>query len=372
MHRMHLRVLVVDDSAMFRRLLTNGLSRAVDIEIVGTAENAAQAREMIATCKPNVITLDLEMPQENGLSLLRSYIATNPIATVVISSTIERGVRRTIEALEAGADEVISKSTIMANDPTSWRSLHHILRRVVAAREARKQGRVSSVPVRETHPQITRSFPSDWVIGMASSTGGVQALGAVLPMMPKNAPPIVMVQHMPEGFTRAFADRLNEQCEIEVREANDNDVLRPGLALLAPGGVHHMIVSKQGGEYRVHLKEGAQVSYSRPSADVLFHSLARSSGNRTSAAVLTGMGRDGADGLAAIRQSGGRTFVQDEVSSAVYGMPKRAWDIGAAEARLPIIEVAPELLRSVGTKPARTAARDGLNKSPFDLKGTPR
>ncbi|SPF80074.1 chemotaxis-specific protein-glutamate methyltransferase CheB [Pseudoprimorskyibacter insulae] len=365
-----IRVLIVDDSAMFRRVLTRGLTQASDIKVVGAAQNAKEARHLIQKLQPDLITLDLDMPDEGGMSLLRDYMPREKIATIVISAMVERGVRRTIEALETGADEVLAKGDVLADDPSTWRSLQSIVRRVFIARRDRARGvRRASRALDHPEPALTGEFPEDWLIGIASSTGGVQALSVLLPLLPANAPGVVIVQHMPEGVTRAFADRVSSHCHIEVREARDGDKVQPGLALIAPGGRKHMVLAGSPGNHTVQLIEGAEVCYSRPSADVLFQSVARFAAPRCSAAILTGMGRDGAEGLGAIRRAGGRTFSQDRMSCSVYGMPKAAWEIGASEAQVPIFDMAAKLLGSVGTARASRLPSNTASAAPYHLKG---
>lgn len=353
------RVLIVDDSAMFRRYLSLALTATGRVEVIGTVPGAAEAREFLRIRRPDVIALDLEMPGENGLTFLRDLMRNSPIPTVVISSHTGRGPQVTIEALELGAVDVIAKPMLGPGLTGAAGVGMDLADRLAAAAGARLdvsppgplggQAQTSAAAPRPAPPQ---AFPPDWMIAIGSSTGGVQALGHLLPSLPANAPAVLVVQHMPEGFTNAFARRLDTLCAMDVREARDGDEPRPGLVLLAPGGLCHMAVVRDGHRLVVRLAEGPQVAFSRPSVDVLFRTLADAQRARISAAILTGMGRDGAEGLLAIRRAGGRTFAQDEASSEIYGMPARAWEAGGAEAQVPLSQMASRLLGSVGKRPS--------------------
>jgi two-component system chemotaxis response regulator CheB len=350
------RVLIVDDSAMIRKVLTMGLSRDPDIEVIGTASNAAAAEAFLSRETPDVVTLDIEMPGLDGLSFLKTYLRDRPVATVVISGHSGRGTDIAIEALRAGAVDVIAKptvgvgsglDTIMADVAASVKAAARSVARPGARmhREALMRA-VASRPAQNT-PSL-RLHPKDWLFAIGASTGGVRALSAVLESFGPDIPGIVIVQHMPEDFTNAFARRLNGLCRIEVREAAEGDRVEPGLALIAPGGLCHMSLVRMGDDFRVRLTEGPPVCFSRPSVDVLFNSVAVASRGRATGMILTGMGRDGSEGLRQMRASGARTFAQDEASSTVYGMPLAAWENGAAEDRIPLDRVADTLLRSVG------------------------
>ena len=357
LRRKRIKVLVVDDSSMFRQLLTNVLSTDEDIDVVGAAAGAAEARAMMSLHRPDVITLDLEMPGENGLDLLKDYMAKTPVGTLVISAHTQRGASMTIKALEAGAVDVIDKSLLSLGDRSETGNVCNVVRRVRAASMARVAK--SGATVAASPAPIFKGVADDWVVAIGSSTGGVQALTVLLPVFPEDCPATVIVQHMPEGFTAAFAKRLNTLCKCEVKEAEDGDQLRSGLVLIALGGDRHMSVEKKRSGLYVRLTEGEHVCFSRPSVDVLFKSLAETCGPSLSAAILTGMGRDGAEGLLNIRRAGGRTFTQDEPTSEVYGMPARAWENGASEAQVPLSNISKTLLGSVGTKPAPHSTRTG-------------
>ncbi|PRY86458.1 protein-glutamate methylesterase/protein-glutamine glutaminase [Donghicola tyrosinivorans] len=361
-----IRVLIIDDSAMFRRLLALGIKSDPEFELVGAAANAEQARQFIRIRRPDVISLDLEMPQMDGLTFLKEEISKDPIPTVVVSSTTASGIRVTIDALQAGAVDVLPKPRMTAGDDmlTATSQIRMRLKAARAAHVRNERPRADRRPAATTAaapaPMPRAAVPSvasnpeygRWLFAIGASTGGVQALGTLIEQLPADAPGTVIVQHMPSGFTNAFARRLNEQCAIEVREAQHGDVIKQGVVLLAPGGDRHMVLQPMPGGHRVVLHEGAPVCYSRPAVDVLFASVANYAAPRVTAALLTGMGRDGAQGLNMIRRVGGRTFAQDEASSVVFGMPAAAWEIGGAEGLVPIHKMAQTMLDSVGSPPA--------------------
>lgn len=327
------RALIVDDSAMTRKVLTMGLSTDPLIEVVGAAASADQAFDMIRELRPDVMTLDVEMPRMDGVSFLRKLMPEIQLPTVIISSTTLRGASITLQALEAGAVDIIAKPTIGVGGGLQA-IMADICQRVRNAARARPsaQGKVVHI-ARDLRPA---SPLQPALIAIGASTGGVQALTHVLQEMPANSPGIVIVQHMPEGFTQAFAKRLDTMCAMEIREAVDGDAIRAGLALIAPGGTRHMTIAGPAPHWRVSLIEGEPVCFSRPSVDVMFESVARLAGAKATAALLTGMGRDGANGMLAIRRAGGTTIAQDEATSIVWGMPAAAVELGAAQSVLPL------------------------------------
>ena len=348
------RVLIVDDSQVFRRFLARALSADPKIQVIGEAVSAEEAREFLKCNQPDVITLDLEMPGKGGLVFLRDEITRLKIPTVVISSRTQRGAKITIEALTAGAVDVLPKPRGLTPGTPDHAALANIALRLKTAARARVHRAKEHVLSAPSAPAPNNA--DDWVIVLGASTGGVQALGVVLQAMPLGCPPIVIVQHMPEGFTEAFARRLDQTCQISVREAEDGDQLRMGQALIAPGGQRHMkLAQTASGKHYVALVPGEPVCFSIPSVDVLFASAARVASPRLSGAVLTGMGSDGAEGLAAMRQAGAQTFVQDRESSVIFGMPARAWEKGAAMEMVPIDRMAERLLASIGTSSANLA-----------------
>jgi two-component system chemotaxis response regulator CheB len=348
-----IRVLVVDDSQVFRRFLTRALAVDPMFEVIGEASCAKTAKDILRDRTPDVITLDLEMPGEDGLHFLRNTIVGMKIPTIVISGKTQRGTRLSIEALEAGALDVFPKPRGLA----PGQAAHEVLADVGDRIRALARARMDHQPVHSEPSNLAWSERQarDWVIAIGASTGGVQAIGTVLHMMPVNCPPIVIVQHMPEGFTEAFARRLNQTCAIEVREARQNDRLQPGLALIAPGGDRHMELQRTSRHaLEVNLVPGDPVNFSRPAVDELFKSVARIAAPRVSATVLTGMGSDGARGLLALRKAGAQTFAQDKATSVIYGMPAQAWDLGGAMEQVPLDAMATRLLASVGTSSATT------------------
>lgn len=353
-------VLVVDDSTFFRRFLTRTLAADPDIEVIGEAASAEEAHDFVVARRPEVITLDLEMPGLGGMEFLRQTVARLRIPTIVVSSTTQLGARRSIEALEAGAIDVMPKPQGVAPglmDTIAMATLAARVRAVARVDMKRMQTAVAAAAPASSPALAAPVRSSEWVIALGASTGGVQALGTVLHALPVDCPPVVIVQHMPAGFTEAFARRLNATCAIEVREARQGDRLSPGLALIAPGGERHMRLRRAAsGELAVEMTAGDPVCYSTPSVDVLLASAAKLAAPRLSAALLTGMGSDGANGLLAARLAGAQTFVQDEATSLVYGMPARAWERGAALAQVPLDQMAEKLLASVGTTSATQRA----------------
>ncbi|MCB0163051.1 MAG: chemotaxis response regulator protein-glutamate methylesterase [Anaerolineae bacterium] len=347
-----IRVLIVDDSALVRKLLTAGLSRDPQIEVIGGARDPYTARDILVEQRPDVITLDIEMPRMDGVTFLKKYMAVIPTPTVVISSLTEQGKRVTIEAMEAGAVDIVlkPKTGIVDGLPVI---MDDLVARVKAAARSNVSRSASIHPVEvPKRPQVSinnaMEETTDRVIAIGASAGGVAALAHIIPMFPAAAPGIVIVQHMPAGFTTSFAQRLNSLAKMQVKEAEQGDRIRPGLVLLAPGGDRHMEVHRSGGEYRVSLIKAEKVSGHCPSVDVLFHSVAKHVGRNAVAAILTGMGGDGAEGMVAIRQMGGRTIAQNEQTCVVFGMPRVAWEKGGAETLAPLDEIPLRLLRALG------------------------
>jgi two-component system chemotaxis response regulator CheB len=338
-----IRVLVVDDSAVARAALTRGLEMDPNILVVGQARDPFEARDLILELSPEVMTLDVEMPRMDGVEFLRRLMPQRPIPVVVVSSLTQKGGRIAMEALEAGAVDVVAKPT---------RNLSGGLDAMLA--ELRTKVKIASTvnvsrwKLRPSTPQprasAALSDTTDKIIAIGASTGGTEAIRAVLDQMPASAPGIVIVQHMPAGFTTAFAQRLDDSSAVQVREAKDGDRVFPGRALLAPGGMQ-MRLMRSGGEYRVQVGGTLKVSGHCPSVDVLFSSTADCAGRNAVGALLTGMGADGAAGLLRMRQAGARTLAQDEATSVVWGMPRVAWEKGAAERLEPIDGVAERILQ---------------------------
>jgi two-component system chemotaxis response regulator CheB len=363
-----IRVLVVDDSAIVRKVLATILEAEPDIEVVGTAPDPYIARDKILSLKPDVLTLDIEMPRMDGLTFLEKIMKHHPLPVIMISSLAQSSTHASLEAMNRGAVDVLAKP----GGPYSVGDLKGDLpRRVRAAASARLRSfnggalraaapvgapdhgyspaaAASRAAVAEqavARPNIASAWPlkQSMLVAIGASTGGTVAIERVLTALPAGMPPMVITQHIPAGFSAAFAERLNKACAIEVREAREGDQARPGLALIAPGN-HHMRVRQGGGGWRVALDDGPKVCYQRPSVDVLFESVAAEAGARSAGIILTGMGSDGADGLLAMRKAGARTCAQDEASCVVFGMPREAIQRGAAERVLPVDRIAAHLL----------------------------
>ncbi|HSW30470.1 MAG TPA: chemotaxis response regulator protein-glutamate methylesterase [Longimicrobiales bacterium] len=332
-----IRVLVVDDSAVVRRVLSEELSRFGDIEVVGTAVDPYMARDRIAELRPDVLTLDVEMPRMDGLSFLAKLMKHHPMPVVVVSSLTPENSENAMRALALGAVEVIPKPGSQFTVPDVGRRLVRAIRAAAVARVRLRR----PAPEEEDAPEPlpTTLSTTHKVIGIGASTGGTQAIERVLRGLPANAPGISIVQHMPSGFTESFAQRLNGICPMTVREARDGDALVPGLALIAPGGMH-LMVRRSGAKYVADVRQGPPVNRHKPSVDVLFRSLARSAGPNAVGVILTGMGADGAVGLLEMRSAGAHTIGQDEESSVVYGMPRAAAELGGAAQVLPLTHIA--------------------------------
>ena len=340
------RVLIVDDSALVRKILSQGFSRDPDIEVVGQAADPYKARDLLVALKPDVMTLDVEMPRMDGVTFLKHFMPVMPTPTVVISSLTQRGKQITFEALEAGAVDIAAKPVVGLVDGLP-NMLDDLRRRVKAAATVDVSHFARGAPPPPLEKPLALHETTDKVIAIGSSTGGVQALTRIMPAFPAQCPAIVIVQHMPAGVTGSFAQRLDSLSAMHVKEAEHGEKLTTGVALIAPGGVQHMKVLRSGGEYRVALEDGPEVNFSRPAVDVLFKSVSSAAGRNATAALLTGMGRDGAAGLLAIRGAGGHTIAQDEASCVVYGMPKAAVEAGAAEAVAPLDKIPAFLVQAI-------------------------
>ncbi len=336
--RENIRVLIVDDSAVVRKVLSDELSKAPDIDVVGTAMDPYIARDKIVQLRPDVITLDLEMPRMDGLTFLGKLMQYFPLPVIVVSSLTTKGSQAAMRALELGAVDVVSK-------PGSAYTVAEIA--VMLVNRVRAAARVRYVRPHTTPAAPTTTHPAPEtmlrtthkLLAIGASTGGTEAIKTVLMGLPPNTPGTLIVQHMPEKFTASFAQRLNDLCAMEVREAADGDALVPGLALLAPGNFH-MVLRRSGARYHAQVKTGPPVYHQRPSVDVLFQSVAKHAGPNAVGVILTGMGADGAKGLLAMREAGARTFAQDEHSCVVFGMPKEAIKLGGAERVVPLQRVA--------------------------------
>jgi two-component system chemotaxis response regulator CheB len=336
-----IRVLVVDDSAVVRRVLTEELSRFDDIEVVGSAVDPYVARDKIIELQPDVLTLDVEMPRMDGLSFLARLMKHYPMPVVVVSSLTPANSELAMRALALGAIEVVPKPGSGYSTPDVSRDLVRAIRAASVAQLRPANG--------EVHPPVVHGRPlrtTNKLIAIGASTGGVKAIETVLKGLPADCPGTLIVQHMPANFTKPFAARLDQECPMQVREAVDGDDLAPGLALVAPAG-SHMLLTRSGARYLVRVKDGPRVHYQRPSVDVLFDSVATAAGANAVAALLTGMGSDGAKGLLAMREAGAYTIAEAEQSCVVYGMPKVAAEIGAAAEVTPLPRVAGAILNAL-------------------------
>jgi len=339
-----IRVLIVDDSAIVRKIFAEELSKYPDIEVVGAAPDPYVARDKIVSLKPDVITLDIEMPRMDGLTFLKKLMKYFPIPTIIVSSLTPKGGKLTLEAMDIGAVDVIAKpgTSYSVGDMSA-----QLAEKIRAASRARIVKRDTSVSVSEDYEPIRAlAQTTNKIIAIGASTGGTEALKRVLMKMPPNSPGIVVVQHMPANFTTAFAARLNDLCQISVKEAEDNDSVTPGSCLIAPGNFH-MILRRSGARYYVEIKTGPMVHHQRPAVDVLFKSTAKYAGANAIGVILTGMGSDGAEGLLEMKKMGAGTIAQDENSCVVFGMPKEAIKLGAADKIVSLELIASEIVRMV-------------------------
>ena len=367
-----IRVLIVDDSAIVRKVLAETLSAEPDITVVGTAPDPYIARDKILALEPDVLTLDIEMPRMDGLTFLKKLMQFHPVPAIVISSLTQPSCRVAIEALELGAVDVLAKP----GGPYSVGELRHSLGQKIrgAARARVRRNSSGCAGADETQPACPAAAldasprsERETVIAIGASTGGTEAITHVLTRLPADSPPIVITQHIPPGFSRAFANRLNERCAMEVREAQDGDEIRSGLALVAPGDFH-MVIRQGGGRRFVNVKAGPRVCYQRPSVDVMFLSVAETAGAHATGILLTGMGTDGAHGLLKMRQAGARTLAQNEDTCVVFGMPREAILLGAASDVLPLSSIPGHILR--GTSVTVRPALAGASLSPPKVAGS--
>ena len=327
-----IKVLIVDDSALVRRVLSDAVGKEPDMEVVGAAPDPFVARDMILAMKPDVVTLDVEMPRMDGLTFLTKLMRFHPLPVIVISSVGQATCDVALEALRRGAVEVMAKPS----GPNSVGEVSRLLPDKIRAAFGARVRNAASVPaVAAPLPSPSRAG----LIAIGASTGGTQAIEEVLLQMPADCPPIVITQHIPPVFSAAFASRLNSVCKMEVKEARDGDVVAAGRVLIAPGDFH-MLFHKADGVSRVVIRTGPRVHYQRPAVDVLFRSIAAVKPVNTVGVLLTGMGADGADGLLEMRKAGAWTIAQDEASCVVFGMPKVAIEVGAAQQILPLPKIA--------------------------------
>lgn len=320
-----IRVLVVEDSIVFRELLVQNLNKDPMIQVVATAGDPFEARDAILAYKPDVMTSDIEMPKMSGLEFIRKLIPQYPIPVVMISSLSDK----VFDALNAGAVDFVAKPSLRSQAQLEEFIRNELIVKIKIAANAKIKSRVRAIASQEQ--QHFSGKKNNLIVAIGASTGGTEAIASVVKDFGTDIPGVVVVQHMPPGFTAMYAKRLDSQCQIKVKEAETGDVVMPGHMLIAPGGDRHMHLVKVGGIYKVECKRGPKVNGHCPSVDVLFDSVAKTAGSDALGIILTGMGGDGAKGLLAMKNAGARTIGQDESTCVVYGMPKVAYDMGAVE-----------------------------------------
>jgi len=337
---------VVDDSEVDRKLVTYALNRERNIEVIGVAENPYVAKDLINLLKPDVITLDLQMPRMNGLTFLGKIMKMHPFPVIIVSSYTPQNSSYALKALNLGALDTISKPGLEYSLKEFSKRLIRMVREAKDAKimppgrkagKSKKEGIVSHVKVKDADKKL---------IAIGSSTGGTRAIEFLLNELPTGLPGIMIVQHLPETFTKSFAERLNVHSALDIREASDNEAIRPGCVYIAPGN-EHLRVRKQGDSMYVQLVDGEKLNYHRPSVDVLFTSVSEQVGHSATGVILTGMGSDGAEGLLKMRNTGAYTIGQDEASSVIYGMPKVAYEKGAVLEQLPLKEIPGRIVKSI-------------------------
>lgn len=321
-----IRVLIVEDSIVFRELLVQNLSKDPAIQVVGTAKDPFEARDAILAHKPDVMTLDVELPRMNGIEFLRKLMPQYPLPVVVISSLSDK----VFDALNAGAVDFVAKPAVSSRAQLEDFVKNELLVKIKIASTA-KISNIKKVVMAHDEQRLAAGKDNNLIVAIGASTGGTEAILAVVKEFGADIPGIVVVQHMPQGFTEMYAKRLNDQCRIQVKEARTGDRVLPGSMLIAPGGDMHMQLVKVNGVYQVECKRGPKVNGHCPSVEVLFESVAKVAGPKAVGIILTGMGGDGAKGLLSMRKAGARTIGQDESTCVVYGMPKVAYDLGAVE-----------------------------------------
>lgn len=349
------KVFIIDDSAVVRQVLTGLINELPGITVIGAAPDPIFALKRMETNWPDVIILDIEMPRMDGITFLRKLMHERPTPVIICSTLTAKGAEVTMQAMSAGAVDIITKPTVnlkgfLQDSKTlladAIKAASHARLKQAPANAAKQsvdiKPKLSADSVIAPSHLAPMSETTDRVVAIGTSTGGTQALEYILTRLPRTVPGIVIVQHMPEAFTAAFAQRLNSLSEITVKEAEQNDRVIPGLALIAPGG-KHMLLRRSGAQYRVEIKEGPLVSRHRPSVDVLFRSTAQAAGKNALGIIMTGMGDDGARGLKELHDTGALTIAQDELSCVVYGMPKEAVKWGAVDAEMPLSAI-PELI----------------------------
>ncbi|HMV58194.1 MAG TPA: chemotaxis response regulator protein-glutamate methylesterase [Nitrospira sp.] len=342
-----IRVLTIDDSALMRQVLAELLSKDPGIEVIGSAPDPYVAREKIKALNPDVLTLDVEMPKMDGLTFLEKLMRGRPTPVIMVSSLTEAGCQTTLRALELGAVDFITKPKIDLREGMDQVAQDLIAKiKAAATASVRPTTAAASSTSRPTSLNSAMIKTTDMIIAIGSSTGGTEAVKDVLQVLPPNTPPILITQHMPERFTKTWADRMNQLCRISVKEAEDGDSVLPGHALVAPGN-YHMTLVRSGARYSVRINQDEPVNRHRPSVDVMFDSVAQYAGGNAVGVILTGMGGDGAKGLLRMKEAGAFTIAQDEASCVVFGMPKEAIKLGAVEVVRPLSDIAQTILNHV-------------------------
>lgn len=343
---MVIKVLIIDDSAMVRKIFSEELAKDPEIEVVGTAPDPFVGRDKIVALKPDVITLDIEMPRMDGLTFLEKLMKHFPMPVIVISSLAKEGCDVAMRALELGAVEVMAKPGQAYSVGDMSEQLKEKIKAVakVNVKKMIATPRPTYQPVQKpTSKAMMRT--TNKIIAIGASTGGTEALKVVLTRLPADMPPIIVVQHMPQHFTKSFADRLNQLCALEVKEAESDEIVSPGKVLIAPGN-KHMILKRSGAAYYVQIKDGPMFFHQRPSVEVMYNSVASYAGSNAIGVILTGMGKDGAKGLLDMKSAGAYTIAQDEASCVVFGMPKEAIALGGAMRVEPLKKI-PDILISL-------------------------
>ncbi len=344
-----IRVLVVDDSALIRGVLTELLSQDPEVEVVGTAPDPYIARQRIKELDPDVLTLDVEMPKMDGLTFLEKLMAGHPMPVVMVSSLTQAGCETTLKAMELGAVDFATKPTLdirQGMEDQGQDLIHKVKAAAQATVRSRRSTHGNSAEARKPMTSLAMLKTTDTIIAIGASTGGTEALRDILEVLPPNTPPIIITQHMPERFTKHFAERLDQICQIRVKEAEDGDTVIPGQALIAPGSFH-MELRRSGAKYQVVINQSPPVNRHRPSVDVMFRSVAQFAGRNSLGVILTGMGNDGAAGMLEMKQAGAYTMAQDEDSCVVFGMPKEAIKAGGVDEILPLSEIPAAMLAQV-------------------------
>lgn len=341
-----IKVLVIDDSALTCKVIAQILDKDPAINVVGTAESAQDAKLKIQALKPNVITLDIVMPKVDGLSFLKTLMQEDPLPVIIMSSLTTMGSPLSLQAIESGAVDVMSKPNEHAHLDVIGPQIILKVKAAAAAKSKISKAGTPSSKASKTRLALTGKPAANQLILLGASTGGTEALKDILSTLPADIPGTCIVQHMPEHFSNVFANRLNDLCAFDVKEAEEGDAMRPGLALVAPGN-YHILLKQEGQHYYVSLDKGPPVWFQRPSVDILFKSASKIAGNNILAGILTGMGKDGAEGLLALKNKGAVTFAQDEESSIVFGMSKAAYDIGATDKLIPLDRCALHIVNSL-------------------------